>query len=471
MSDEELQNYFNAFLSSIGIEGKMREIWEREYDADQKRSLLQVLGRKNKITMALGDDMDPEHFVIRLRANSDTENLDTLLTQLQTAPFSWVTQFARVGLRWLFDALGFTLYKMNKTEDIADQDRTRLHLLVLCIEEMVNNGSIGREELTRYSDATKMIVLAMEFVSVEVSSVICEMLAAITILSEATWGMVADALKYYATWKSTSFQSLFQELQDGEDIDFKVIFMGLVNTVVVRCPDINERIAVRGIFIQEGLADIIERLKEDYPDEELLEQFKVFDEELKNDMREARISFDEITSSLNPMDLAGAIWESLGTTPAASKFSAILDVFRDVDNSCKDNISQVWTVLEEIIRNVKSIIKQGKVALRSEDVVIALLGERSRSSASMAPAGSKQLQSASTTSEPPSTQSASGAASGMYIVFVMSLLFSSSLLACTKQSFMPPSCGSICSYFPWILPHSDSTFSLSFATLHLVLLL
>jgi hypothetical protein len=64
-------------------------------------------------------------------------------------------------------------------------------------------------------------------------------------------------VRLYKVIYPQDFHALMEELESGEDLDYKVAFLTFVNTMIVQGQSIKDRVKVREDFMLERITDIL----------------------------------------------------------------------------------------------------------------------------------------------------------------------------------------------------------------------
>jgi Formin Homology 2 Domain/Diaphanous GTPase-binding Domain/Diaphanous FH3 Domain len=380
-NEEPLNKTFDMFLDSMKISSaKERQLWHAQYSLEAKAQLIQALSRDGKLTMMLQDEINPEYYVHLLRSNTnDLDALKKLRLKLETANAAWIDQYVRLnGVQWLCEALDFALYKATKTSDLpapsakegavgqlAERERAlakvtqKLEILLGCLVRLVDQGSVGPDELALHVATVRSIVFTVRFVPLAKKTGICELLAAICIMSERTWELVVEAVGRFAC-SGDAFAALLTELDGGDDLDFKSAFMSLINTMIVRGESAADRVRVRGIFVDAGLIAIVERIKDLYPDDSLQQMIEVFEDEMESDMAELGIDVASIASSgigLDVDDEASALCARIrgadkDADAETSLAKTLVALNRVADNG---DLDAVWPLVEQFAEHTAAL--------------------------------------------------------------------------------------------------------------------
>ncbi|ELR15924.1 formin domain containing protein [Acanthamoeba castellanii str. Neff] len=317
---------------------------------------------KSKIDL----DSDVLVMVERLREKKmDVETLDGLCEKLATSSVDWVKNFIKFGgVAWLYECLAFYVYKAGCIRK-RKKDVEILELVVACIVEMINNGGSGLKELTSYPDCFRVIVRCLSYISTNKKSLIFELLAAILLLSEDLWKDVTSAVRLYKAVYPQDFHALMEELETGEDLDYKVAFLTFVNTMIVQGQSIKDRVKVREDFMVERITDILAELKSIHADDEdLQEQCIVFDEELENDgaelknqtMSARKRAEGEEANEDKPIEIITTLWEKIKGSENESTFLSIMHTLLhlglSLDGGSQDPTlsKKVWGIIDKLLR-------------------------------------------------------------------------------------------------------------------------
>jgi len=219
----------------------------------------------------------------------DVEGLDELCEKLATADAKWIREFISCsGVLWLYELLASSVYIAGSIRK-RKEDVERLELAIACVVEMINNGGSGLKELLAVPDSFRVIIRSLSFIANDKKSLVFELMAAVLLISEDSWGVVTEAVHHYKEAYPVDFKKLLTELSEGEDADYKVAFLTFINTMIVQGQSIVDRVKVREDFMAENITDILAALKSGHPDDQdLQEQCIVFDEELENDGTELK---------------------------------------------------------------------------------------------------------------------------------------------------------------------------------------
>jgi len=76
-------------------------------------------------------------------------------------------------------------------------------------------------------------------------------------LTSASPRDVTSAVRLYKAVYPQDFHALMEELETGEDLDYKVAFLTFVNTMIVQGQSIKDRVKVREDFMVERITDIL----------------------------------------------------------------------------------------------------------------------------------------------------------------------------------------------------------------------
>jgi hypothetical protein len=192
---------------------------------------------------------DPELALTFLQRG--TSNLTTLKTKLSSCTDDWMLGFLdQGGLELLFARLvrlgerGFA-----KFADAIDQ-----LTCVGCIRAVMNS-KVGLDHLvdSRSQNYVTTLAEAVDTKNVMVKMQVFELLAAISIYSEAGYALALDALNSYKKSKGQSyrFSLLVNELKNADVEPYSLSILSLVNCLISGAPSVEERIRIRNEFIGE----------------------------------------------------------------------------------------------------------------------------------------------------------------------------------------------------------------------------
>mmetsp|Transcript_60827 Transcript_60827/g.91827 ORF Transcript_60827/g.91827 Transcript_60827/m.91827 type:complete len:1172 (+) Transcript_60827:57-3572(+) len=383
LTDEDINKQFYEFLEkTIQVESpSVRELWEKQYPTPKKRLELMKNAQSGKLCNILGDEITPGVMAAQLRTNPSCETLSVLKTNIIEATVSWLKEFREAnGIADLFQIFGYMMYQANQAsfgnqtdqrkETTANVLLPKIEACVSCIEEGVNRTFITVSDLQENVEVVRNLLKALEFIPKERARLF-ELLAAICIVSAASHAVVVEAVTHFKTVKLGVFRSMMKELREGDDLVFKTTFLAFINSVVVMCEEMEDRIKVRGLFLSEGLGDMVETLVNDYPDPDLQKQLAVFNEELQSDLAEAGCT-EEV--AIDPFSVINSLWENMQGTGLEETFISILDrLFRIGIPSEANN---VWKNVELIVRYMSDVIRSSDDLgeITPEDILLKVLG-------------------------------------------------------------------------------------------------
>jgi len=383
-SDDEINLQFAAFLTStIKVESdSVRELWEKQYPTPKERLELMKNAQQGKLFNILGDEITPGVMVAQLKTNASVETLNLLKTNINDGTVSWLKEFREAnGVSDLFEIFGYLSYQANqatfgnaasdgkKNSKQTNQLTEKLEACVSCIEEGVNRTFITVKDLQDNIEVVRNLLKSLEFVP-EQRSRLFELLSAICIISPASHKVVTEALNHFKNVKLGVFRDLMNELKEGDDLNFKTSFLTFINSAVVMCEEIEERVKVRGLFLSEGLGDMVDILTNDYPDPDLQAQLNVFNEELESDLQEAGCTEDV---AVDPFAVINSLWENMQGTGLEETFTSILDRLFRIGIPNDANI--VWKNIELIVRYMSSVVRSSSDLsnLSTEDILLQVL--------------------------------------------------------------------------------------------------
>ena len=382
--DGDIDKQFNEFLESIGVKNdKLKELWSQEYKTPkQKLDLLKTVTKNSsKLGSSFNSDVPASVLAQELHQNPTEEALDKLLLFFRTGTVAWIKEFIESdGIKYLFEAFTLELFKLdrkNLSASFSSESSDKFHkfeLCITCIEEGVNNSAIGVDILKKNAEVVRNLFLAIEYVSTEQRCAIFELLAAISVMANETHLVVTEAVEYFKKIKLGVFRNLMNELKDGIDLEFKVSFLSFINSIVVMFEDIADRVKTRGLFMSEGLGEMVESLKTDYPDPDLQEQLSAFSEELENDCKEAGCIVED-DLAVDPFAVLSSLWEKMKGSGLELKFLSVMD------NLFKIGIptlaSDVWGIIAETTKQLYAIISSSErlESITLEEALLRILGK------------------------------------------------------------------------------------------------
>jgi len=269
MTSKEIDRKFKQLLGTMGVkDGKLKD----KYSTEEKKLLIEAVIQQHQEQLET-----PETYVASIReyANIHITVLDKLLEKLHDS--EWVSLFiAAEGCTALIEAILFCLFKASSLTGSDPEDIPRLEKLLDCVSQMVNTG-LGLEEILELPNSLKNIALSLEYVTVEKKTAIFEFLAAACLILE-DGSLIVEALDFYRLFQPESFELFLEELRDN--IDLKVAYFMLINTLIVNTNEAKERRKIRANYMKP---DVFALYKEDDFDEDVKEQLSIYQEELQND--------------------------------------------------------------------------------------------------------------------------------------------------------------------------------------------
>ncbi|KAL5527808.1 hypothetical protein ACEPAG_6609 [Sanghuangporus baumii] len=238
------------------------------------------------------------------------KHLISLRVHLSTAKVSWVDQFLGEsnGMDALAGLLASLVGKGGKRRKLSDTEESVLYEVVKCLRVLLNTEP-GFNQVLASATLITHVTYALHAESLKLKTLICELLAAICILS-VTHGhrLVVAAFSDYriAYEEAFRFEELIESLRissDDEDSDVcessgktdeegaweaRTAAMTLVNAITT-CPEsLEERIQLREEFSRRGLNEIIVTLRYIRPPESIITQIDVYTEEKFEDEEDLR---------------------------------------------------------------------------------------------------------------------------------------------------------------------------------------
>ena len=387
LSDDDINKQFYEFLeNTIKVDStSVKELWEKQYPTPKKRLELMRNAQSGKrfLNFLGSDEITPGVMAAQLRTNPNVETLQALHNNILNSTISWLREFREAGgIDCLFEIYGYLVYQANqasfgnqssKSSSISQTLMPKITVCVYCLEDSVNRSFITVTDVQNNIDVVRNLLKTLEFLPNDRSRLF-ELLAAICIISPAAHEVVVEAVFHFKTVKLGVFRSMMNELRDGDDLLFKTNFLGFINSVVVMCEKLEDRIKVRGLFLSEGLGDMVETLESDYPDPDLKKQLDEFNAELQSDLSEAGCTEDDVRDdSIDPFAVINSLWENMQGTGLEETFISILDKIFRIGIPKHANI--VWKTFEQIVTYISDIIRSHEdlSSLTADDIAVKIL--------------------------------------------------------------------------------------------------
>ena len=357
-------------------------------DSSTQSILLQLTSAMGDLNISASDFIDIEIKPAALKEKLGNPSVETLLTlkcKITEAPKDWLKEFKHVkGVTAFFDSLAYIIFVLekrttnssgikigNRQPSSIPKDAIEIQKISLCVQcfvEGINRNYFSIRDLKENPDAIRNLVKTIEYTPDR--SKLLTLLAAMSILSDDHNDLVVDAIKYFKTTKLGVFRQVVHEVKDGDDLIFKTAFITFVNSLLVKLEKIDDRVKMRGIFVTEGFDKVfLDTLVNDYPDPELQEQIKIFNDELKSDLEEAGCTEEQ--DSVDPFAVIYSLWDNMQGTGLEETFISTLN-----DLFCiglPKNADTIWKYVKQIVHYLSDIIHSTDNISSVEDIVVRLL--------------------------------------------------------------------------------------------------
>jgi hypothetical protein len=188
---------------------------------------------------------DPELAISFLRRG--TTNLTSLKPRLVSCSDEWIGSFLdQGGLELLFECLTNLGEKRFANFSNAIDQLT----CIGCIKAVMNS-KVGLEHIVESQSYVRTLAEAVDTRNVMVKMQVFDLLAALSIYSEAGYILALDALDNYKKLKSQSyrFSLIMNELKNSELDSYSLSLLSLINCFISAAPSAEDRIQVRNEFI------------------------------------------------------------------------------------------------------------------------------------------------------------------------------------------------------------------------------
>lgn len=320
------------------------------------------------VRMLMPQNVTPSGIVNNLKQNATTTTLSILKNKIRIESEEWLKGFRdEGGVEVLAEILGFTMFQMGsktkiKTEEVkrplvlslvGDSVISKTRAVICCFEEGLRRKMVMLSDLEENPEILLNILKSFEYLPKDRRHLL-ELLAAINIVSEEHHTVILNAVSQFRMVKLNEFRALITELREGDDLLFKISFLEFINALIVMCTTLEERVKVRDYFLSEGLASIVEKLTNDYPDPDLQKQITVYNEELQNDLKETGEDAAK-KKKIDPLNVISSLWNSMLGTGLEETFTTILDHYLRI--GVPKEAPEIWNHLEIISRYMSIVIR------------------------------------------------------------------------------------------------------------------
>ncbi|CAJ0926844.1 13115_t:CDS:10 [Entrophospora sp. SA101] len=248
----------------------------------------------------------PEFYIEKLSqrtisSKSLTEHLLSLRIVLSSANFPWIKEFIdKNGLKVLESLLEkySACYKKNAVTKHSDQDYQIQSQCVRCIKALMNS-KIGRCNVLKSPSLILNIVFCLLFTpNNKLRTQVAEILAVLCVWSLDGHRLVVESFSDSCVinkekYRFQCFMDTFKtkgdadgEEEDSTSIEYKVAGLSLVNAIVNKPDQIEERILLREEFGRRGIYNYFTIIENSDPPDSLINQIDVYREENKKDLAE-----------------------------------------------------------------------------------------------------------------------------------------------------------------------------------------
>ncbi|CAL8315263.1 unnamed protein product [Lota lota] len=310
------------------------------------------------------EDADPE-LCIRLLQVPTVTNYSGLRRRLESSNTAWMVQFLELrGLDLLMEALE----RVSGRGCIRITDALLQLTCVACVRVILNSWS-GLQFILDNQGYVRTLAQALDTSNVMVKMAVFELLAGITLYDLKGHHQTIDALEHYKSLKKQQyrFSVIMNELHATDNVEYMVILMSMVNTLLYRLDDLRKRDKLRKEFIGLQLLDLLPRLR-DTEDLNLNIQCDSFEDSLVEDEEEMMKVYGGIDMSSH-QDVFTNLFTRVSSTPASLHLLSVLQALLLVSPDRTD----IWGVLETLVDRAMLLSQDDQIQEESAERLLSRL--------------------------------------------------------------------------------------------------
>ncbi|KAL3880229.1 hypothetical protein ACJMK2_032478 [Sinanodonta woodiana] len=316
--------------------------------ATETRQMTDVV---NNTTMELQQDLaksTPEQCVALTHSVPSVQMYYALRMKLERCGEAWLQSFLNLGgLESLLNSLdqltgrGFTSF----LDAILQLD------CISCVRAVLNSN-VGLDFMINSEGDIKKFAIALNTNNMLPKKHVFEILSALCAYSNNGYRQVLDALSYVKKEADLlhRFSIIVNELKVAESPQHQTSVLTLINCIINCTPEIMERIRIRNEFICLKLLDVLNFMRREEPDQNLIMQLEVFHERKIAD--EEAINIEHNVDLNSPQDLIDQIQNRVF---GSSKMACLINILQDllaVETVYPTNSEYLWQTLDCIVHHI-----------------------------------------------------------------------------------------------------------------------
>eukprot|EP01091_Cochliopodium_minus_P020764 TRINITY_DN917_c0_g1_i2.p1 TRINITY_DN917_c0_g1~~TRINITY_DN917_c0_g1_i2.p1 ORF type:complete len:1058 (+),score=441.26 TRINITY_DN917_c0_g1_i2:17-3190(+) len=367
----DLVQKFQTFLEKIHFPEGKRELFkdmspERKWmlikanDMEYKTPIetMTEKKKKNKLRNTILDNKPgsitetPQFFVQRMQAELSLQLITSLRIALGAQPIEWLTTFTELqGVDILLQVLADVEARTRKVQEDIQLETECLKCL-----KIIMNIQVGLDAVLKTDSGLRKMALCLSSENIHTRITILGLLAAVCLCFDTDGHkQVLEAMSHLKLVKreNSRFETIVQELQKSENIDYITNSLTFINAIVNSPADIDVRTFLREEFVRLGFQDILAKLKKNTKeDTDLYIQIEVYEEEAQYDKEELLERFRELKCDINDLEsITSTLVSQIKGTLLEKSFLAVLQnlVTLPVDG---EKALKSWICVEKLVQQV-----------------------------------------------------------------------------------------------------------------------
>eukprot|EP01103_Thecamoeba_quadrilineata_P018122 TRINITY_DN673_c0_g1_i1.p1 TRINITY_DN673_c0_g1~~TRINITY_DN673_c0_g1_i1.p1 ORF type:complete len:1123 (+),score=266.32 TRINITY_DN673_c0_g1_i1:24-3371(+) len=186
------------------------------------------------------------------------------------------------GVQWIIENIRYLLYRLKSlNKDHRDHDRLRNAVMVLIL--VFNYVQLDPSaDLLKIPDSLLLVFEALRYSSIDLKADIFLLIAGLTVVSKPLINQVIYSFKTYRLSEQDYFApDIIQQLHSGYDVDFKVSYLTMINTILAVVEEEKTREKVSKRYFSKKLITKLHQFEEVHPNPSLRNQLAVLKDELR----------------------------------------------------------------------------------------------------------------------------------------------------------------------------------------------
>ncbi|XP_063675306.1 inverted formin-2-like [Bolinopsis microptera] len=293
-------------------------------------------------TEGIMSDSTPEKFIDLIKCHPTCKTYMAAKTRFKSVDKKWFLSFLELdGVSVIFE----TLNVLAKHKDFSISD-SMIQLDCVSLLKTILNRQNGLEFFLERDDYSDQFAHALTTNNIMVKKQIFELLSALCYNSKRGYIMALEALKKTKSHvvPKNSYYILVSELKATKIPEYSTTILALVNTILVSTDSRVERNNIRTQLASLHLPEIIEKLRSEETDDDLLLQLETYVENEDHDGKEDADSYEDLDST---EFILSKVYSKMQHLPERDHFHAVLQNLLVIEPN-NENFAATWLSIEQL---------------------------------------------------------------------------------------------------------------------------